>query len=189
MSVLPSQPHGVGGRVVGTPLGAKMKARYAYLLTILLPAFTVGCFSYVPVDIESVPVGTRVRAHLSSTGAEAFGSRTGVDRETVNGTLVEKRNSSLLFQVRSVSRAQSGASLDDLFQQVDVQRQDIVQIERKKLHTEKTALTIAGGIVGAGVFLYYSLRGEPGTYTPPPDVGPVDNIRVPFQMFRLFLPH
>ena len=166
-----------------------MKTRYAYLLTILLPALTLGCFSYVPVDVESVPVGTSVRAHLSPTGTEAFASRTGVDRETVNGTLVEKRNSSLVFLVRSVSSAQSSASLDDLFQQVDVPRQDIVQVEQKKLQTEKTALTIAGGIVGAGVFLYFSLRGEPGTYTPPPDVGPVDNIRVPFQMLRLFLPH
>jgi hypothetical protein len=166
-----------------------MKARYAYLLPSFLPALLLGCFNYVPVDVKAVPVGTPVRAHLSPTGTETFVNRTGLRRATVQGTLVEKRDTSLVFLVRSVSGAQSRASLDDLYQQVDVPRQDIAQIEHKKLNTTKTALMIAGGVVGAGAFLYYSLQGEPGTYTAPPGPGPVDNIRVPFLMVRLFLPN
>ena len=165
-----------------------MKARCTYLLPIFLPALLLGCFNYVPVDVEVVPVGTRVRAQLTPTGNQAIRIRTGMGRETVQGTLVAKRDTSLVFLVRSVSSAQSGASLDDLFQQIDVPRQDIVGVERKKLHTVKTALVIAGGIGGAAYFLYSSLRGEPGTVVSPPEPGPIDNIRVPFLFVRFTLP-
>lgn len=166
-----------------------MKARYACLLPILLSASMLGCFTYVPVDLETVPVGTRVRAHLTPAGKQAFSTRTGMGREAVNGTLVEKRGNSVVFSVRSVLGSPFGASLDDLYQQIDVPRQDLVRIERKKPHPVKTGIVIAGGAGAFGWVLYRAMKAEPATRIPPPPPGPEDNIRVAFLLVRFFLPH
>ena len=166
-----------------------MKARYAGVLPILLSALMLGCFTYVPAEVEAVPLGTRVRARLTPTGAQAFSTRTGMERETVNGTLVEKRGNSIVFLVRSVSGFQSSSSLDNLYQQIDVPRQDIMLVERKKVHPVKTGVAIAGGMGTLGFFLYRALKAEPSTRVPVPPDGPADNISAAFLLVRFFLPH
>jgi len=162
------------------------------LYGVLLPIMTaslLGCFNYVPVDMETVPLGTEVRAHLTTEGRQALWARTGIQRELLSGTLMEQRASSVVFWVRSVSGFESDASFDNLYQQIDIPRQDVLRLDRKKLDVFRTGATVAIGLGAAGFTLYNALKGEPGISVDGTEPGPVDNIRVPFLLVRLFLPH
>jgi hypothetical protein len=172
------------------PPGEKMKARHARLLTILVSMPTLGCFTYTPVELGSVPDGTRVRAHLTSAGEAAYRERTEMGNGTINGTLQERVGNNVVFLVRSVIGSSQQASIDDLYQRVDIPRQDIQRVELKKVNTTSTGMMVAAGAGAFGLVLYQVLKPEPTIRsTHEPDPGPDENIRAPLFMVRLFLPH
>ncbi len=167
-----------------------MKARHPPLLTILVSMPTLGCFTYAPVELGSVPDGTRVRAHLTPAGEAAYRERTEMGKGTINGTLQERAGNNVVFLVRSVVGSSQMASIGDLYQRVDIPQQDIQRVELKKINTTSTSIMVAAGAGAFGLVLYQALKPEAsirGTHQPDP--GPEDNIRAPFFMVRLFLPH
>jgi hypothetical protein len=157
------------------------------ILPVLLFLFTLGCFEYVPVDLKTVPLGSRVRAHLSTAGRDSLIARTGAHYETLNGTLVQRRGASVLLSVRSVWGTRHTRESGDLYQRIDVPRQDVLRVELKRLDGLKTSALIAGVTGAVGTVALLSMRGEPGGELPLPSGGPEDGIRFPFLFVRVFL--
>jgi hypothetical protein len=155
----------------------------------MFSALLSGCITYVPAEIEAVPENARVRATLTDEGKQALYRRTGLDRETINGRLVERRGNSVVFSVRSVFASQSEA-MSDLVQHIDVPRDDIGRLDLKEVDGPKTTLLIAGstGVVAATALL--AMRSGQASSTPDGNGGgPDESIRFPFLVFRFYLPH
>ena len=165
-----------------------MTARRSCMTLIFLTFALSGCFSYVPAEIETVPVGARVRALLTPAGQERLRTIVGFERDAITGKVVQKQANSVRFSVRSVRGSESGTG-SDLVQHIDVPHQDVARTDLKKIDGLKTGAVIAAV---SGLFSYVAIRaaggetimgGTPGTS------GPDESIRFPFLMLRFYLPH
>ena len=143
------------------------------MLSMCATALSLGCFAYVPADLETVPVGSRVRAMLSSEGQVDFRNRTAMDLRVINGTLVEKSRNTVLLSVSTGTTTLDAGFPTTLHQLIDVPRQDIARVDRRKLDELKTGVLI-GAVAGAVTTVaILALRGgEPGTLTVPPNEPP-----------------
>ena len=143
------------------------------MLSMCATALSLGCFAYVPADLETVPVGSRVRAMLSSEGQADLRDRTALDLQVINGTLVEKTQDRVLLAVPSATATSDAGFLTTLHQRIDVPRQHIARVDRRELHELKTGVLI-GAVAGAVTTVaILALRGgEPGTLTVPPNEPP-----------------
>lgn len=154
----------------------------------LAPILLSGCFNYIPAEIGAIPEGSRVRAQLTSEGTADVLRRTGRERTTIDGKLVERRGNSVVFSVRQVFSSESGTG-SALMQHLDVQRQHLGTVERKEIDGAKTTLLIAGGSVALGAAAFLTVRGDAVSSSPPGTGGPQESVRFPFLVFRFLLPH
>ncbi len=154
-------------------------------LSFCVAAMSLGCFAYIPVDLETVPVGTRVRARLSAEGQNALRDRSGLDIGELNGTLVEKRGDNVLFSVRSAQGISQFGAPVNLYQRIDVPSQDILQVDVKKLDKLKTGALVAGLTGAVTVATILALEGgERGSRIIPPS-GPEDRRQASLILLRV----
>lgn len=142
-------------------------------LSVCGAALSLGCYTYVPADLETVPVGSRVRAMLSSEGQVDFRNRTALDLQVIDGTLVQRNRDSLLFSIHTGTATSEFGSPTTLRQLIDVPRQDILRVDRRKLDELKTGALITAFAGAATTVAILALGGgEPGTVTVPPNQPP-----------------
>ncbi len=165
-----------------------MKAVRICAIPILFLIFLSGCFSYVPTEIETVPEGARVTATLTEEGRQELYRRTGIERETINGKLVERRGNSVVFSVRSVLGSDNLTG-SDLVQHVDVLREHVGRIDLKEIDGPKTTLLIAGGSAAVAVVSYLAMTGDPVSSGGDGSGGGSESIQFPFLVLRFVLPH
>ena len=161
-----------------------MKRMLVSWLALVLGVGGAGCYKYVPVELDNVPLGTSVRAHLNSEGQMSLEERTLMERETIKGTLVQRDNGTVYFSVPSqTSESQLGSNLN-LRQTVDIPAEHIISVDERRLDKTMTGIAI-GGIAAASVtVVYLALRGEPASKTVFPP-GPEERIHGGITLLRL----
>ncbi|HLB36399.1 MAG TPA: hypothetical protein VJL31_07505 [Gemmatimonadales bacterium] len=147
--------------------------RYARWLAAAIAAFSllglISCYRYVPAQLESVPVGSSVRALLSTDGVRSLSERTGMDNGTLSGRLVERDAQRAMLLVPWPGTGRDPGSRV-LYQRVDVQVSHVARLDLRVLDKVRT-----GGLVAAllGAVTVIAVRafggGNPGS--PPLDGG------------------
>ena len=114
--------------------------------------FGGACYSYVPADFTTVPIGEGVRVYLSQAGADSLRRAAGDavpgigDRPIVSGTLVRRDATDFSIQIPVATR-QTGFQSSELDQRVTLPVADLVQVEQRKVSSLKTGLALVGSVV------------------------------------------
>ena len=114
-------------------------------------ALSLECYTYVPATLEAVPVGTEVRAMLSTEKELALRDSLGVELRPLHGTLVDRQDGRLLLSVRTaIGSRELGSQV--LYQRVAVTPEDVLRVDVRRLQRTKTA-AFAFALAGAGTLL------------------------------------
>jgi hypothetical protein len=128
-----------------------MMSRSRATLGVVGAAFSLGCYTYVPATLDAVPVGTEVRALLSTEKELALRDSLGVELHPLHGTLVERQDGRLLLSVRTgIGSRELGSQ--PLYQRVGVTPQDVLRVDVRRLQRTKT-VAFAFTLAGAGTLL------------------------------------
>ena len=153
------------------------------LVAGLVLLVTTGCYSYVPADFETVPIGGGVRVFLSREGVARVRELGGdqipgaaSDQPVIQGTLVRRTAAEFSVLVPVTSR-QSGFQQNPLGQQITLPVADAVQVQRRQVSQLKTGLALAASTAGIAFVIVSIISGarQPEDEPPPP---PVD-LRIP----------
>jgi hypothetical protein len=99
-----------------------------------------GCYAHRPAGLETVTVGTDIRALLATEARIGLEDRLRLRLEYLNGRLVERNGDSLLVEVRSLS-ATDGRPL---YQRIGVAQADVLRVDVKRLDKVRTIALAAG---------------------------------------------
>lgn len=139
---------------------------------LVAPAAFAGCYTYSVIDVAGAKPGTEVRARVSMAAASQFGPSLGVsDARLLSGAVVDNQRDGLTLKVPTVPAGTIGAP-DGLFQQILINRSDLLELETKQLDQAKTRLVVGAAIVGAAAVTVAIIRGgrstgEPAVNEPP----------------------
>jgi hypothetical protein len=130
-----------------------------------------GCFSFRHVEVESVPVGSDVRVHLTRVGMtqipEEIASSSGT---TLRGQLLEWDAGNLLIRV-ALGVHWDGAITRSLGQGFPIPRPEVLLVEKREFEALRTGLAVGGGVAAAAVLLHVFRRSrseDHGGLPPPP---------------------
>ena len=118
----------------------------------------LGCYTYVPAALETVPLNTEIKARVSTEGQIALRDRVGLDTRELQGKLLEKDANTILLEVPTTGPF-SGTNGQQLYQRVDVPTRDVLEVEMRQPSPGRTAglvvaaLAAATGIVVAAVLV------------------------------------
>lgn len=162
--------------------------RFECLAALAAASVLSACHTFQPMSVESVALGSRVRARVSGSEADRLSEPLGKDApRVVEGVLVGRNERAVTIEVPTTTR-QEGFRFQTLRQRVDVRREEILELETKDLDGTATgALVAAGAAVGVGIVIAL-IEGEPGERTEIPPGGPSEGItprilpgiRIPF---------
>jgi hypothetical protein len=142
------------------------RVRTAFLSAPFL--VTTACTVYTPVrGVEAVP-GYDVRLRLSDKGAVDLAPRIGPRARTLEGTLRQVTDSSMVVSVRRVSREDQGQDTYDSLE-ITIPSQDIETAETSKTSVPRSVLA-AGAIIAAAFLVAKGagdLSGGDGSKPPP----------------------
>lgn len=152
--------------------------RGAALVAVLALA---GCFTYVPAELATLPLGESVRVHLARAAPDSPGA-VSADGAPLRGTLVRREGERVFIRVPVASR-QEGFSVIPIAQEVGVAARDVLRVERRRRSGTRTALLVAG----TGAVAAYVIAMIVGDHSdrPVPDVEPPDEARVPLPSIPL----
>jgi hypothetical protein len=137
----------------------------------LAPVLLAGCYTYSPIDPASVTPGMEVRARVSAPLAAQLAPTLAMGQSRlVEGKVVDNQ-SGLTLKVASVLPGTVGAP-EGLFQQVQITRTDLVELESKQFDRGKTRLVVGASAVvaiAAGIAIVRSGRssGDNSVVEPP----------------------
>lgn len=147
-------------------------------LLFALPA----CYSYVPVELDALNPGAELRARLSAVEAERLSEMLPVVDRVLEGRVLEGDGEAVLLLVPVATR-QTGGGLQTLNQRLRLGRDQVVEVELKRLDRWRTGLLVTTGAVVVGVLAARILEGgrsgtrDPGTGDPPESVVPAFTVR------------
>ncbi len=123
------------------------KKRAALLTSAALTLVLAGCYRYMPVRLEDVPVGKDVRAHLSSAAESRLAELVPISGRVVEGVVLQTSSSVFVLHVPVITSMQRG----DMFlrQRIDLSPEEIAGLELKELDHARTGMLV--GAVGIGV--------------------------------------
>jgi hypothetical protein len=122
----------------------------------------LGCHSYVPTTAPEAPLGSEVRALLSTEAQLALEDRLGMERRSVTGRMVERRADTLFLLVRT-----AGAGSGSLYQRLDIAERDVLRLDLRRQHNGRT-FGLVVGLVGAATALTILLTGDVDSGSPLP---------------------
>lgn len=143
--------------------------------SLLLSPFVVGCYSYAPIEPAAVPVGTEVRAHISGAASDRIAPIIGqFNQRVLSGKLDEKNGNEMTLEVQTGAAPNTGNTIVPLMQRVPLNRDEVTQLETRKLSPMRTGILVGVLGLGAGLAAYAALQyggggaGEAGGGGPPP---------------------
>jgi hypothetical protein len=129
---------------------------------------TASCTVYSPVHgVEATP-GNDVRLRLSDKGAVDLAPRIGPRARTLEGTLRQVTDSSMVVSVRRVSREDQGQDTYDSLE-ITIPAQDVDLAETSKTSVPRSVLA-AGSIIASALLIAKGagdLSGSGGNKPPP----------------------
>ena len=149
-----------------------------FVVLLLVPALSVGCYTYSPIEVAAVTPGMEVRARVSAaTAAQLAPSLSMSDARLLTGAVVDTQGG-LTLKVPSTRMGVVGGEQDELFQQILIARSDLLELESKQLDNGRTRLAVIAGVAGAVALtagiLHGRSSGAPAVTEPPGNF----NIRV-----------
>lgn len=144
--------------------------RHITPIALALTGAVPGCYSYVPARLENVPLGSSVRALLSTEAGVSMSARLGYAAGTLSGKLVANSDQGVLLLVRAPGTGlQPGSAA--LFQRVDVAHPDVLRVDLRVLSKVRTGGLLAALLGAATIALVQAFgASNPGS---PPGGGPV----------------
>ncbi len=139
---------------------------------LVAPAAFAGCYTYSVIDVAGVKPGTEVRARVSMSAATQIGPSLGVgDARLISGAVVDNQRDGLTLRVPTVPAGTVGVQ-DGLFQQILINRSDVLELETRQLDRGRTRFVVGAAIVAAAVVTATIIRsgrstGEPAVVEPP----------------------
>lgn len=131
-----------------------------------------SCYTYVPATLDSIPVGTEVRALVSTEGQVRLLHEFGIDSRSIAGKLEAGDDQRVRVAVRAVY-APSTPGIPALYQRVELAPRDLLRLEMRRLDRFKTGglLALLAATAGTTVILAATGTFEGGS-PPPPGGGP-----------------
>jgi hypothetical protein len=152
------------------------------LLVLGTAVFASGCYTYVPAQFTTIPIGEGVRVYLSQAGVDRLRQVGGealpgiTDRPVLNGRLVRRDASEFSLQV-PVGTRQAGFHMAELDQQVTLPVSDLVQVEHRRVSGLRTGLAMGAATALLATVVVTIVNGarrpsDNGGFEP-------DNLRIP----------
>lgn len=120
--------------------------RSRYLVPIL--CFVCGCYESVPIELNRVQPGTKIRVTLTDAGADSLARYLGPGVETVDGRLISTTDSKLALGVTSVAM-RSGQDQFWKGETVSIPRYALSTVQQRKINKPKSLLL--GGVLIAAL--------------------------------------
>lgn len=153
------------------------------LRSLPLAVVLCGCYTYAPVDANTVARGASVRARVTSSAAERIAPLLGEpDPRVVVGSLVERSNGRMIIEVPTTTSSVSRSAIQTLYQRVALAPADVTEMETRTLNRTRTAIIVGAAVIVAGSIAAASLHGEPAGDRPP--TGSPPETRIPVIRFR-----
>lgn len=147
----------------------------AALLTAL------GCYTYAPATIETVPLGASVQGLLATEAQLALRDSLGIGLGPIRGTLLERNGDRVLLAIRSAGTG-PGPGAQTLYQRIELAQRDVLRVDVRRLDKTRTALLAVGGLALATVIVVEGFGGGFGGGDDggggPPEAPPVFPLRV-----------
>jgi hypothetical protein len=156
----------------------------------LLPAVvllvTTGCYSYVPAEFETVPIGEGVRVYLTREGVTRLREIGGdqipgasSEQPVVSGTLVRRSPADFSILIPVTAR-QVGFLQNELGQQVTLPVADAVQVQLRKVSQVKTGAALVGSTAAIAFVIVSIIK---GARQPSDNPQPLpEDLRIPFSV-------
>lgn len=148
-------------------------------LATSLPAVS-GCYEYTSTDMQSLHIGTDVRARVTESMSDSLVSALGYQTRTVEGTVVQEPSIQGLLLRVAEKPPDPATSTQQLYQQILLSPSAIQELETRHLSRAKTIAIIGGiGLVLGYVLIRASVTGgAQGTLPPgggghPADIVPI----------------
>lgn len=135
-----------------------MVVRRMLLLCGTLVPLTAGCYTYRPVSVDSVPIGTPVRARINAEAAERISQDIGREERMLEGPLTSRTAEQLTL--RLTVPAPPDRTGTKFTQRVLVPRASVLEVETRQLHKGRTAAVTVVGAAVVGFLLHQAFRGE-----------------------------
>jgi hypothetical protein len=126
-----------------------------------------GCFSYVQVPLDTVPVGEDIRVYVSRQALQELPEMPEGNSPILTGKLIRRENERLFISVPFAQR-QEGFFISQIGQEVGVRTGEIVQLEIRKLDHAKTGLFVAGTAAAAAAVVYTIMEAAGRSDNPDP---------------------
>ena len=140
-------------------------------LCLSVAAASLGCYSYVPATLNTVPLAAGVRALLSTEAQLRLKDSLGLDLRELRGTVVERAEGHVMVQVRTgTGSAELGSQA--LYERITVSPSDVLRVDRRRISMVRTGLIVAAvaGVATVAVLEAFG-GGKPGTPAQPPGGG------------------
>lgn len=125
------------------------KRRHTYKLTLCGLLFAgAGCYRYSASSVESLRIGESVRARISGAQAERLEPVLGYTDRSIEGDLLEKADSALVIAVATPLSSEASAGVSRAYQRIAIPRNDLQEIEIRRLDRTRTSLAVVGATVG-----------------------------------------
>jgi len=123
-----------------------------YLVPIL--CVLCGCYESVPIQLNSVQPGTKIRVTLTDAGTDSLARYLGPGVQTVDGKLISTDESKLSVGVTSISM-RSGQDQYWKGETVAIPRTALATVQQRKVNKPKSLL-LGGVLIAALAFLRLS---------------------------------
>ena len=147
----------------------------ARLLVTAAAATQLGCYTYVPATLETVPVGARVRA-LITPAAEQRLQPFGVSGTLLVGDVQSRDGDQVSLLVPSVPMGSAYGSRA-LYQQVVVASSDILRVDLRRLDRFRTGVAVGVAAAAVGAVAFSALGGWSGGSNGDGGGGPAESVR------------
>jgi hypothetical protein len=127
---------------------------------LIASALSAGCYTYSTIDLASAAPGMEVRARVSAATAAQLAPSLGMsDARLLSGPVVQRDADGLTIRVPTAPIGTIGAQ-EGLFQQILVNRSDLLELESRQLDRTRTGVMIGAAFVGATVIAVTALHGR-----------------------------
>ncbi len=150
-------------------------AHFGVALAIAVPLFS-GCFTYVPAELGTVPLGQEVRVYLTRNADVELPEEASSARGVLRGRFMRQEDGRLTIRIPVVPRSQ-GYYSPEVGQEVRIPTGEILAIQRRELSLARTTLLVGGAAGAAGAIILLITNDESAPESGPGD--PPEVIRIP----------
>ncbi len=153
------------------------------VLLCTLPSL-VSCYTYLPIETDAAQPGLGVRARVSASAASRIAPLLGTaDARQLSGTLIDNGRDTIIVEVPTIARLESGSFVQTLHQRVAIPRGDLQDLEMRKLDRVRTGVVVGAAGILLGAVLFTKLQNERGRENLPGGTG-TDALLIPLFRFH-----